>query len=135
MFFEDVEQGYTFTTGSKPITGTEIDMVAQLSGADLPGFLDNEFAQGWGFKARVAPGAYLILCMMGLMAKHGFLADAVWTSADAISWKNPVHPNDKIHVDCEVLSTKEIKRGGGLVSYQWKISNQNDQLVAQGQNT
>jgi hypothetical protein len=53
LYFEEIKEGYSFTTSSKPITGTEIDMVAQLSGADLPGFLDNEFAQSWGFKARV----------------------------------------------------------------------------------
>jgi acyl dehydratase len=114
LYFEEIKEGYSFTTSSKPITGTEIDMVAQLSGADLPGFLDNEFAQSWGFKARVAPGAYLILSMMGLLAKQGFLANAVWVTADGISWKNPVHPGDRIHVDCEVVGTKEMKRGGGL---------------------
>ncbi len=135
LYFEEIKEGYSFTTSSKPITGTEIDMVAQLSGADLPGFLDNEFAQSWGFKARVAPGAYLILSMMGLLAKQGFLANAVWVTADGISWKNPVHPGDRIHVDCEVVGTKEMKRGGGLVSYHWKIINQNQQLVAQGTNT
>ena len=94
LYFEEIKEGYSFTTSSKPITGTEIDMVAQLSGADLPGFLDNEFAQSWGFKARVAPGAYLILSMMGLLAKQGFLANAVWVTADGISWKNRVHPGD-----------------------------------------
>ncbi|KUG04550.1 hypothetical protein ASZ90_018041 [hydrocarbon metagenome] len=135
MFFEDASVGYKFTTGTKPITGTEIDIVAQLSGADLPGFLDDEFAKGWGFKARVAPGAYLILCMMGLMAKQGFLADAVWTSADGISWKTPVHPGDRIYVDTEVVATKELKRKGGLVTYNWAIKKQSDIIVAQGQNT
>jgi hypothetical protein len=33
------------------------------------------------------------------------------------------------------VGTKEMKRGGGLVSYHWKIINQNQQLVAQGTNT
>ncbi len=135
MFFEEVNEGYTFKTGTKPITGTEIDIVAQMSGMDLPGFLDDEFAKGWGFKARVVPGAYLIACMMGLMAKHGFLSDAVWTAADGISWKTPVHPGDKIYAEAEVISTKEMKRGGGLITYKWTIKNQDNNVVAQGQNT
>ncbi len=135
MFFEDVNVGFAFKTGTKPITGSEIDIVAQMSGADLPGFLDDEFAKGWGFKARVAPGAYIILCMMGLMAKQGFLADAVWTNADGISWKNPVHPGDKIYVEAEVVGTKELKNKGGLVTYKWTIKKQDDKVVAQGQNT
>ncbi len=135
MFFEDVNEGYAFTTGTKPITETETDIVAQMSGADLPGFLNDEIAKGWGFKARVVPGAYLILCMMGLMAKQGFLADAIWTAADGISWKTPVHPSDKIYAEAEVTATKEMKRGGGLVTYKWTIKNQNNDVVAQGQNT
>lgn len=134
MFFEDVHVGYSFKTGVKPITGTEIDIVAQMSGMDLPGFLDDEVARGWGFKARVTPGAYLIACMMGLMAKQGFLADAVWTTADGISWKSPVHPGDKIHAESEVLAVQPIKRGG-LVTYAWTIKKNDDIVVAQGKNT
>lgn len=134
MFFEEVQEGYSFKTRTKPITGTEIDIIAQMSGMDLPGFLDDDFAKGWGFKARVVPGAYLIACMMGLMAKQGFLEDAVWTAADGITWKTPAHPGDKIYAESEVLAKKEMKRGG-LVTYKWTIKNQNDDVVAQGQNT
>lgn len=134
MFFEDVHVGYSFKTGAKPITGTEIDIIAQMSGMDLPGFLDDEVAKGWGFKARVTPGAYLIACMMGLMAKQGFLADAVWTTADGISWKSPVHPGDKIYAESEVLAVQPIKRGG-LVTYAWTIKKNDDVVVAQGKNT
>lgn len=134
MFFEDVSIGYSFKTGTKPITGTEVDMVAQMSGMDLPGFLDDEVARGWGFKARVVPGAYLIACMMGLMAKQGFLADAVWTAADGVAWKSTVHPGDKVSAEAEVVGTHATKRGG-LVTYAWTIKNQNDTVVAQGKNT
>ncbi len=134
MFFEDVYVGYSFKTGTKPITGTEIDIVAQMSGMDLPGFLDDEVARGWGFKARVTPGAYLIACMMGLMAKQGFLADAVWTTADGISWKSPVHPGDKVYAESEVIAVQAIKRGG-LVTYAWTIKKNDDVVVAQGKNT
>lgn len=39
MFFEQVEEGKVYKSElRKPITGTEIDMVAQLSGMDSPGF-------------------------------------------------------------------------------------------------
>ena len=134
MYFEEVSEGYSFKTGTKTITGTEVDIIAQLSGMDLPGFLDDEFAKGWGFKARVVPAPYLIACMIGLMSRQGFLANAVWTAADGISWKTPVHPGDKICAEAEVIGRKETKRGG-LVTYKWTIKNQNDSVVAQGQNT
>ena len=136
MFFEEIKEGETYkSTTTKPITGTDIDFIAQLSGMDLPGFLDGEFAKKWGFKDRVTPGPYLIASMMGLMAKHGFLADAVWTGATDISWRTPVHPGDRISAEFEVVNKKESRRGGGFITYKWKIVNQDDKLVGEGINT
>lgn len=135
MFFEDVYEGYTFKTSTKPITGTEIDIVAQMSGMDLPAILNDEFAKSWGFKKRVAPGAYILACMLGLMAKQGFLSDAVWTAANNVSFKTPVYPGDQIHAEAEVIGLKELKGKGGLVTYTWTIKNQNDDVITKGQNT
>jgi acyl dehydratase len=136
MFYEDIEEGKVYkSVTTKPITGTEIDIFAQLSGMDLPGFLDTEFAKGWGFKDRVTPGPYLIASMMGLMAKQGFLADAVWTGATDISFKTPVTPGDRISAEVEPFNKKDLKRGGGLVTYKWRIMNQDDKLVAEGVST
>jgi len=136
MFYEEIEEGTIYKSiSTKPITGTEIDFFAQMSGMDLPGFLDAEFARGWGFKDRVTPGPYLIGCMMGLMAKQGFLADAVWTGATDISFKTPAVPGDRISAEVEPFNKKDSKRGGGLITYRWRIKNQNDKLVAEGTNT
>jgi len=136
MFYEEIEEGRVYKSiSTKPITGTEIDLFAQMSGMDLPGFLDAAFARGWGFKDRVTPGPYIIGCMMGLMAKQGFLADAVWTGATDISFKAPVVPGDRISAEVEPLAKKDSKRGGGLITYKWRIKNQDDKLVAEGTNT
>jgi len=135
MFFEEVEIGKGYkSTVTKPITGTEIDLVAQISGMDLPGFLDSEFAKSKGFKDRVTPGVHIIASMMGLMAKHGFLADAIWMSATDIAFKTPVFPGDRLSAEVEVVSKKEGKRGGP-VTYAWTVKNQEGKLVAQGVNT
>lgn len=136
MYFEDIEIGKTYKSEiSKPITGSEIDIVAQLSGMDLPGFLDPEFAKGWGFKDRVTPGPYIFACMVGLMAKQGFLADAVMVGVDSIRFKNPAYPGDKLTAEVEAKSKKESKRGGGTCSYDWKVYNQNKDIIAEGNST
>ena len=135
MYFEEIETGKVYRPEvTKPITGTEIDIVAQLSGMDLPGFLNGDFARNKGFKDRVTPGVYIMGSMMGLLAKHGFLADALWVSATDISFKTPVYPGDRISAEVEVLSKKEGKRGG-FVTYKWRIENQEKKLVAEGINT
>jgi len=136
MFFEEVKEGEIYKSDStKTITGTEIDIVAQLSGLDLPGFLDAEVAKKWGFKDRVTPGPYVIACMFGLMARQGFLSNAVWVNADGVSFKSPVFPGDRISAEVEVISKKESKRGGGAVTYKWRVKNQEDKLIAEGTNT
>jgi len=135
MYFEEIEIGKVYkSTVTKPITGTEIDLVAQMSGMDLPGFLSAEFAKSKGFKDRVTPGIYVIASMMGLMAKQGFLADAIWTGATDISFRTPAFPGDRLSAEVEVISKKEGKRGG-FVTYKWTINNQEGKLVAQGVNT
>ena len=136
MFYEEVEVGQICKSDiTKPITGTEIDLVAQLSGLDLPGFLDSEVAKGWGFKDRVAPGPYVLACMFGLMARQGFLSNALWMGADGITFKAPVFPGDRISAEIEVLSKKPSKRGGGPVTYKWQVKNQDNKLIAEGTNT
>lgn len=136
MHFEDVEIGKVYKAErSKALTGTEIDMVAQLSGMDLPGFLDAEFAKGWGFKNRVTPGPYIVACMVGIMAKQGFLADAVMLRMDNIQFKNPAYPGDRLLAEVEVKSKKESKRGGGTANYDWRVYNQKNELIAEGNST
>jgi acyl dehydratase len=135
MHFEEIELGSVYRSNvTKPITGTEIDIVAQMSGMDLPGFLDAGFARNMGFKDRVTPGIYIMASMMGLMAKHGFLADAIWVSATDISFKTPVFPGDRLSAEVEVSGKKEAKRGG-FVTYRWRVRNQEAKLVAEGVNT
>jgi acyl dehydratase len=136
MYYEDVEIGKVYkASGAKTITGAEIDLVAQLSGLDLPGFLDPEAAKGWGFKNRVVPGPYILACMLGLMARHGFLSNALWMGAEQISFKAPVFPCDKVSAQVEVLSKKPSKRGGGPVTYRWQVTNQEGTLIVEGVNT
>jgi acyl dehydratase len=135
MFYEQVEVGKIYKSEvRKPITGTEIDIVAQLSGMDLPGFLDAEYAKKWGFKDRVTPGPYLFACMVGLMAKQGFLADAVMMGTKELTFKKPVFPGDRLAAEVEVIGKQEAKQGGGPVTYKWRLSRE-ETLIAEGTST
>ncbi len=136
MYYEDLEMGKIYKSDAvKTITGTEIDLVAQISGMDLPGFLSPAFAQRRGFKDRVTPGVYVIACMIGLMAKQGFLADVVAMMGirDA-SFRIPLYPGDRVSAETEALSVKETKLGGA-VTYKWSVFNQEGKLAAEGTNT
>lgn len=136
MYYEDVEVGKTYASEqAKTVTGSEIDLVAQLSGLDLPGFLDAKVAKSWGFPDRVTPGPYVLACMFGLMAKQGFLSNALWMGAENISLKAPVFPCDRITAEVEVLDKKPSKRGGGPVTYRFRVKNQEGKLIVEGVST
>lgn len=136
MFYEEVEVGKTYMSNiKKPITGSEIDIVAQLSGLDTPGFLNAEFAKSLGFKDRATPGFYILGTMMGLLYKQGFLADALmWAGTTNLSFKTPVFPGDMLSAEATVVS-KKLKERWGPVIYNWTIKNQKDEVVATGTNT
>jgi len=136
MFFEDVEEGKVYKAEvKKPITGTEIDMTCQLSGMDQRGFVDPEYAKGMGFRDRVLPGAYAMACLFGIMGKHGFLSDAIWVHATDIFFRAPIFPGDVLSAECEAIGKKESKRGGGQVTYRWRLKNQEDKIAVEGTNT
>ena len=136
MYYEDVEVGKTYAAGqTKTITGSEIDLVAQLAGLDLPGFLNPNVARSWGFPDRVTPGPYVLACMFGLMARQGFLSNALWMGAENISFRAPVFPCDTITAQVEVLRKEPSKRGGGPVTYRFKVTNQEGKLIVDGVST
>ncbi len=136
MYFEDVKVGDVYKSNlSKVITGTEIDLVAQISGLDHPNFLVPERAQKYyGFKDRVVPGPYIMTCMLGLMLKQGFLADALFSYVGEIKFKRPLFPGDSMTVKCEVTGKKESPKGGGPVIYTWTVYNQDNEEVVVGVN-
>lgn len=49
--------------------------------------------------------------MVGLMAKQGFLADAVMQGTEKMSFKTPVFPGDTLVAEVEVTDKKGAKRG------------------------
>jgi len=136
MYYEDVEIGKVYKSGvTKTITGTEIDIIAQISGMDLPGFLSSDYAKSKGFSDRVTPGVYLIANMIGLMSKQGFLADVVaMMGIKDVTFMVPVYPGDRLSAETEALGIKKSKLGGA-VTYKWRLNNQDGKLVAEGVNT
>ena len=135
MYYEDIKIGDVFKSNLKKIiTGTEIDLIAQISGLDHPNFLDPERAKQYGFKDRVVPGPYIMLCMLGLMLKQGFLSDALFVYVEEIRFKKPLFPGDSLSVEIDVTGKKESRKGGGSIIYNWKVLNQNDDIVAVGIN-
>ena len=46
-----------------------------------------------------------------------------------------MYPYDTIRVEAEVLSKKQTAKGSWVCSYNWTITNQDGEAVAEGENT
>lgn len=65
MHFEESSKGDKFTTRSRVVTGTDMDVFAALTGATNPPFLTEEFGKRQGFKGRTAPGVLILALGVG----------------------------------------------------------------------
>jgi len=68
--------------------------------------------------------------------QSGFIADVIaYMGTDKMRFLVPVYPCDTIRAEAEVLSKKETKKRNWICNYKWVIRNQNDEAVADGENT
>jgi acyl dehydratase len=126
--------GDKFEGGSRIITGTELDMFCAISGMRLDVFLNDEAARALGFKARVVPGAFLLALVFGLLGER--LNEHVYVGTNNMKVLAPLYPCDRVRVEVEVIDKKKTSKGDKVfVTWSWALKNQDDLIVAQGENT
>lgn len=126
--------GEEFRTGLRVITGTELDMFCTISGMRLDAFLNDEAARGLGFKARVVPGPFIFALVFGLLGE--LLNGHVHVGTDNMKVLAPLYLHDRVRVEGEVLGKKEGSKGRrAFVTWSWVVKNQDDVVIAQGENT
>jgi acyl dehydratase len=126
--------GERFESGSRIITGTELDTLCTISGMRLDPFLSDEAAKALGFRARVVPGAFLLALSFGLLGEY--LNAHVHVGTNNMKIFSPLYPYDRVRVEVEVLSKKESSEGDRMfVTWSWALKNQDDVMIAKGENT
>jgi acyl dehydratase len=130
----DRNVGDEFRGGSRVITGTELDMFCTISGMRLDAFLNDEAARSLGFKARVVPGPFVFAVVFGLLGE--LLNGHVHVGTDNMKVLAPLYLYDRVRVEGEVLRRKESSKGDRVfVTWLWAVKNQDDVVIAQGENT
>lgn len=130
----DRNVGDKFRGGSRVITGTELDMFCTISGMRLDAFLNDEAARSLGFKARVVPGPFVFAVVFGLLGE--LLNGHVHVGTDNMKVLAPLYLYDRVRVEGEVLRRKESSKGDRVfVTWLWAVKNQDDVVIAQGENT
>ena len=126
--------GEEFETGSRIITAAELDMFCTITGNRLNPFLSDEAAKALGFKERVVPGSFIFALVFGLLGER--LNGHVHVATDKMKVMAPLYPYDRGRVGIKVVDKKESSKGDrSFVTWAWAVKNQDDVIIAQGENT
>jgi 3-hydroxybutyryl-CoA dehydratase len=135
LYFEEFEAGQKFTTAGRTVTEADIVAFAGLSGDYNQIHVDAEYSRNTPVGRRVAHGLLGLSIASGLAVQTGILEGTIIAFREIKGWRfvKPVFIGDTIHVDLEVLETKNLSRiGAGVVLIGLDVRNQNDETVMKG---
>jgi 3-hydroxybutyryl-CoA dehydratase len=123
------EPGAELTTRGRTITESDLVSFSSLTGDWHPQHGDAQWAAASRFGERVAHGMLVMSYAVGLMP---FDPDRVVAlrGLDAVTFKRPVRIGDTIRVRSGVESARPLDDHHELVSLNWRVVNQRDEVVA-----
>jgi acyl dehydratase len=115
---------------SRARTVTEADVVAfsALTGDWHPQHSDAVWAEQSAFGERIAHGMLIVSFAVGLVAFDPERVVALRRVRDVV-FKRPVRLGDTIHVEGTEGDRREVDGETALVTWNWRIVNQDDELV------
>jgi acyl dehydratase len=135
LHFEDFVVGDVYRPVGRTITEAEVMEFAGLSNDTNPVHTDAVFAAQSPFGERIAHG------LLGLAASGGFLSrvgviDGTAVALLGVEWafKAPVRFGDTISAEITVADKREVSDvTRGIVKFSFRLLNQDDTLVQEGQ--
>lgn len=109
LYFEDLQVGQRFVTGSRRIEEAEI--VAFASEFDpQPFHVDSEAAKNSFFGGLVASGWHTAGITMRLLVESGIpIAGGLIGAGVEIAWPKPTPPGTTVHVESEVMEVRRLR--------------------------
>ena len=129
FWFDELEDGMTFTTRGRTITESDVVSFAALTGDWHPQHADATWARESRFGERVAHGMLVLSYAVGLVPLDPERIVALRAIREAV-FKRPVRLGDTIHVDGALRELRELDDELGLVDTTWRVVNQDGQTVA-----
>jgi acyl dehydratase len=135
LYYEDYEIGMKMVTRGRTITETDIVSFAGLTGDYNPMHTDAEFMKKHPFGQRIAHGMLSLSYAVGQAYQLGFMEGTIIAFRGLeMKFSLPVLIGDTMHVELSVAEKKDAARlGGGLVTLDVKIINQDGRSVQSGQ--
>jgi acyl dehydratase len=134
-YFDQFFPGQKITTAGRTITESDIVTFAGLSGDYNQIHVDSEYSKHSPFGQRVAHGLLGLAVASGLAVQTGVMEGTIIAFREINEWKfiKPIFIGDTIHVEMEVMETKELRRiGAGSVIIAMSVINQNGEIVMKG---
>jgi 3-hydroxybutyryl-CoA dehydratase len=117
-----------FVTESRTISEQDIMAFARLTGDMHPQHTDAEWAAGSRFGERIAHGLLVESCAVGLVKFDPERVVALRRVGDAV-FKLPVKIGDSVHVEGQVVGSRELDDDTELVEHRWRVLNQDGRMV------
>ena len=117
-----------FVTASRSIGEEDIMSFAKLTGDMHPQHTDAEWAAGSRFGDRIAHGLLVQACAVGLVRFDPERVVALRRVGDAV-FKLPVKIGDTIHVEGQVVGSREVDDETELEEHRWRVLNQDGRMV------
>lgn len=131
MYFEEFKIGQKFIL--EPVTLTLEDIYEFASKYDsLAIHLDPDFAEKTRFKGIIASGFHTLCAVWGQWVRLNKTGNEVIAGMgiDYLNWTEPVHPNDCLTGEIEVVDLIPSSKGDkGTLVTKLTVYNQNDKMV------
>ena len=129
-YFEDYELNSTATSGTRTITEADIVNFAGLSGDFHELHMSEEFARRGPFGRRIAHGALVFSISTGLTIQMGDSESIIaFYGVDKLRFTHPTFIGDTIRVSKVVIEKQAKDDRRGVVAFETRVINQDDQTV------
>lgn len=135
MNYEEFEPGQVIESVGRTVTESDIVSFAGLSGDYNQIHMDKEYSGKTSFGRRIAHGMLGLSIASGLAVQTGFMEGTIMAFREISNWrfKLPIFIGDTIRVKLQVMKKKAFPRlGGGSVTMELTVINQNDETVMKG---
>jgi len=136
LYYEDFEEGMTFTTPGRTITETDLVLFTGISGDLSELHTNEEFAKTTVFGQRLCHGMLGVSVVTGLMTRSGVF-ERVIAMLGINNWKflKPLFVGDTVHVRFQItekrLSNSNPK--AGIIGRYYELINQNNEVIQKGE--
>lgn len=123
LFYEDIEPGMTFVTGSRTIVEEDLLSFARVSGDNHPIHVDAYYAAATEFGRRIAHGPFGIAMAIGLFGTLPEFRETaiVMMSIDTWRFSAPMFIGDTLHLELTIGEKRLTRSGRGVVERHFRL--------------